>query len=51
VPARWDDVYVLKSDPRQAGVVGGHVLANFKLVMDIQRHKIIAQRIGSKVGK
>jgi predicted aspartyl protease len=51
VPARWDDVYVLKSDPRQAGVVGGHVLANFKLVMDIQRHKIFAQRIASKDSK
>ncbi len=45
VPARWDDVYILKSDPRQAGVVVGHVLANFKLVMDIQRHKVIAQRV------
>jgi hypothetical protein len=51
VPARWDDVYVLKSDPRQAGVVGGHVLANFKLVMDIQRHKVFAQRIALKDGK
>ena len=48
VPARWDDVYILKSDPRQAGVVGGHVLADFKLVMDIQRHKVFAQRVGSK---
>jgi predicted aspartyl protease len=51
VPARWDDVYILRSDPRQAGVVGGHVLANFKLVMDIQRHKVIAQRINEKSAK
>lgn len=42
-----DDVYIT-SDPRQAGVVGGHVLAQFKLVMDFQRNKIAAQRIGGK---
>ena len=42
-----DDVYIT-SDPRQAGVVGGHVLAQFKLVMDFRRNKIAAQRIAGK---
>jgi predicted aspartyl protease len=42
-----DDVYIT-SDPRQAGVVGSHVLAQFKLVMDFQRNKIAAQRIAGK---
>ena len=39
-----DDVYIT-SDPRQSGVVGGHVLAQFKIVMDFQRNKIAAKRI------
>jgi hypothetical protein len=44
---RSDDVYIT-SDPRQAGVVGSRVLAQFKLVMDFQRNKVAAQRIAGK---
>jgi hypothetical protein len=44
--ARSDDVYIT-SDPRQSGVVGGHVLAQFKIVMDFQRNKIAAKRIAA----
>jgi predicted aspartyl protease len=44
---RADDVYIT-SDPRQAGVVGSRVLAQFKLVMDFQRNKVAAQRIAGK---
>jgi predicted aspartyl protease len=45
--ARSDDVYIT-SDPRQSGVVGGHVLAQFKIVMDFQRNKIAAKRIAAR---
>ncbi len=43
---RSDDVYIT-SDPRQSGVVGGHVLAQFKTVMDFQRNKIAAKRVNT----
>ncbi len=42
--AKPDDVYVT-SDPRQAGVVGGQVLGQFKIVMDFQRNRVAAKRI------
>ena len=47
VVGRSDDVYIT-SDPRQAGVVGGPILAQFKLVMDFQRNKVAAIRYKGK---
>jgi hypothetical protein len=47
VVGRSDDVYIT-SDPRQAGVVGANILAQYKLVMDFQRNKVAAVRIKGK---
>ena len=46
VTGRSDNEYIT-SDPRQAGVVGGPVLAHFKIVMDFQRNKVAAMQIGN----